>query len=119
MVIICIAASWSNAAYANERLAVANRVHWLARPLMSDCSFFVLAYYPRMPPNLSPVHAEDLLQVLAYALTLVQPRQGKETPDQSDLRRQLGAKAIAEYLKLAGVRCYRGPAAPLTTGRPS
>ena len=72
-----------------------------------------------MSSDLNPIPDDDLLRILAYALMLVQPRQGKETPDQSDLRRRLGAQAIADYLKLAGVRCFRGPIAPLTTGLPS
>jgi hypothetical protein len=60
----------------------------------------------------SPLEREILEQILAYALTLIEPKLGRETPDQSDQRRARAARTIADHLERAGVTCARRPPAP-------
>ena len=59
----------------------------------------------------SPLEREKLEEILAYALTLIEPKQRRETPDQSDQRRARAARIIAEHLERAGVICARRPPA--------
>jgi hypothetical protein len=61
------------------------------------------------PEKESPLERENLEQILAFALTLVEPKRGKETPDQSDQRRARAARTIADHLARAGVVCLRRP----------
>jgi hypothetical protein len=64
----------------------------------------------------SPLKRENLEQILACALTLVAPKLGRETPDQSDQRRARAARTIADHMERAGVICsQRKPAAPHKT----
>ena len=58
----------------------------------------------------SPLERETLERILAYALTLVEPKRGKETADQSDQRRARAARTIADHLDRAGVVCSQRPA---------
>lgn len=58
---------------------------------------------------MEPLSRETLEQILAYALTLTEPKRGRETPDQSDQRRGRAAKTIAEHLERAGIVTLRRP----------
>lgn len=66
--------------------------------------------------NESPLERENLERILAYSLTLVEPKTGRETLDQSDQRRGRAARTIADHLDRAGVVCsQRPPATPHKT----